>query len=263
MQPSASKLAAFGIIKQEGMSGRQPKQSPKASRPAASSNTENLRPRDARQQLDTILEETPQPSAYSEELPEHKVNDFLSNPEYYSSLAGYALLDLSEQLMAGLAFGVSKVWYKLVIGAEKGYFGIYWYCYTPRQKFVIHCTLAEWDVPEWNETSVTGYYDEGPNLEELKEQFDNCFRTPEVSARLLSWNTLNVHECIPVQCHDPHKWRVILHLRPGDARQQLYDFKADFERIYDVRKNRITRIHYSVDAVCSPNSCWINLEALD
>ena len=266
MQPSASKLAAFGIIKQEGMSGRQPKQSPKASRPAASSNTENLRPRDARQQLDTILEETeetPQPSAYSEELPEHQHNDFLSNPEYYSSLAGYALLDLSEQLMAGLAFGVSKVWYKLVIDAEKGYFGVYWYCYTSRQKFMIHCTLAEWDVPEWNETSVTGYYDEGPNLEELKEQFDNCFRTPEVSARLLSWNTLNVHECIPVQCHDPHKWRVILHLRPGDARQQLYDFKADFERIYDVRKNKIECIHYSVDSVCSPNPGGTNLEALD
>ena len=250
----ARKLPA-SIIKQEGMSGRQPKQSPQASRPAASSNTEKS---------NTILEETPQPSAYSEELPEHKVNDFLSNPEYYSSLAGYALLDLSEQLMAGLAFGVSKVWLKLVIDAEKGYFGIYWYCYTPRQKFVIHCTLAEWDVPEWNETSVTGYYDEGPNLEELKEQFDNCFRTPEVSARLLSWNTLNVHECIPVQCHDHRNgWRVILNLRDGDARQQLYERKADFERIYDVRKNRITHIHYSVDTVCSPNSCWINLEALD
>ena len=241
MQPSASKLPA-SIIKQEGMSGRQPKQSAQASRPAASSNTEKS---------NTILEETPQPSAYTEELPD------------YSSLAGYALLDLSEQLMAGLAFGVSKVWLKLVIDAEKGYFGIYWYCYTPRQKFVIHCTLAEWDVPEWNETSVTGYYDEGHNLEELKEQFDNWARTPEVSARLLSWNTLNVHECIPVQCHDHRNWRVILNLRHGDARQQLYDFKADFERIYDVRKNRITRIHYSVDAVCSPNSCWINLEALD
>ena len=163
--------------------------------------------------------------------------------------------------MAGLAFKVSKVWYKLVIDAEKGYFGVYWYCYTSQQKFTIHCTLAKWDVQAWTETSITGYYDEGPNLEELKKKFDNWVRLPEVGARLLSWKTLNVHECIPVQCHNHHDWKIILQLRQCDDRQQLYSFKTDFERIYDVKMNKKTRLHYSVDAVCSTEAAY--LEALD
>ena len=224
------------------MSGRQPKQSLQASRPAASIT-------DAKS--NALLKEELLPSNYTDEVTD------------YSSLVGYILLDLSSQLMAGLAFEVSKVWYKLDIDATEGYFGVYWYCYTSQQKFTVHCTLAKWDVQEWTATSITGYYNEGPNLEKLKKKFDAWVRLPEVSARLLSWKTLNVHECTPVQCRNHHNWRIILQLRQCADRQQLYGFKADFERIYDVRKNQKTRLHYSVDAVCSTDSPWISLDALD
>ena len=176
---------------------------------------------------------------------------FASMSHVCSYPAPKALLDLSSQLLAGLEFSVSKIWYKLDIDTTEGYFGVYWYCCTSQQKFTVHCTLAKWDVQIWTETSITGYYNDGPNLAELKRKFDDWVRLPEVGLRLLSWKTLNVHECIPVQCHNYHNWRTILHLRQCADQQQLYNFKKDFECIYDVKMNKKTHLHYSVDAVCS------------
>ena len=101
----------------------------------------------------------------------------------------------------------------------------------------------------------------------LKQEFDDWIRLPGKNdrrphaAQLLSWSKLDhVHEGTPIQCNDGYHWRALLFLRKCDEQRFLYDLKKDFERIYDIRDNLKTNIHYSLESVRSIST---RLEVLD
>ena len=115
-----------------------------------------------------------------------------------------------------------------------------------QQKFTLHCTLAKWDACAWA-CSDEWYSHQGPDLNGLKNEFDDWVKTPEVSARLLSWKVLNIHESISTKRRN-NQWRAILKLRKCEGQRVLYDFKLRFETIYELKQlNAKDNIHYSLD----------------
>ena len=103
-----------------------------------------------------------------------------------------------------------------------------------QDKFTLHCALVKWDVHKWIHSDAWNF-NQGPDLPELKRQFDDWVRTPEVSLKLLSWEVLNIHESIPSQRRN-RQWRVILKLRHCRDQQKLYDLIVDLKTcmIWDV-----------------------------
>ena len=180
------------------------------------------------------------------------------------------LVDMVPHLMDGAFFKVHRVWYNLQTHGSQGYFGIYWFCHTQTHKFILHATLAKWKMQPWLDAAVT-FDGRGRDINALKREFDDWLRLPGKynkrphAAQFLAWHRLDhIGESNSIQCKDGFRWRALLHLRQCEEQRFLYDRKMDFERIYDVRENQKSSIHYSLESVrMLDRPCELHLEGMD
>ena len=171
-----------------------------------------------------------------------------SSSSFFNSESGHApesLVRLAEGLKDGMPFVVKKVWFNL--NTSKGYFGIYWFCTTASSHFRLHCTIAEWDVGKWAAKSMVNFNTERVDFNKLKVDFDEWVRDPDISARLLFWEALDVHNLVEKQ-RDISGWRIIMNLRNSEHKKKLYEIRKEFENIYELKDcNDARNIHYSLD----------------
>ena len=184
----------------------------------------------------------------------------LSN-NHESGHAPESLVRLAEGLKAGMplasddccrrahldssSFVVKKVWFNLK--PSEGYFGIYWFCTTASSHFRLHCTIAKWDVEEWAAESMVRFNTERVDFNNLKAAFDKWVRDADISARLLSWQALDVYRSVERK-RDHHGWRIIMEPRDSNHKTKLYDIRKGFENMYEITDCNLARkIHYSLD----------------
>ena len=184
----------------------------------------------------------------------------LSN-NHESGHAPESLVRLAEGLKAGMplasddrcrrdhldssSFVVKKVWFNSK--PSEGYFGIYWFCTTASSHFRLHCTIAKWDVEKWATESMVRFNTERVDFNNLKAAFDKWVRDADISARLLSWQALDVYKSVERK-RDHNGWRIIMEPRPSNHMTKLYDIRKGFENMYEIKDcNDARKIHYSLD----------------
>ena len=137
----------------------------------------------------------------------------------------------------------------------KGYIGVKWFGWIEECGFVMHLSLAKWNVRDWRCRAAFSYAEGIPDMAPIYAVFERW--KLEWCVPFLLICQIESSEVIGAKTYQGG-WRTII--KPGSQpmRNTLYDAKCTLEdRLALAGFNRVTALHFSLDTWWNYYPVWV------
>ena len=171
--------------------------------------------------------------------------------------------DLEQMLFLGAYLGADVEYRVLRIQYDfdfvKGYIGVKWFGWIEECGFVMHLSLAKWNVRDWRCRAAFSYAEGIPDMAPIYAVFERW--KLEWCVPFLQICQIESSEVIGAKTYQDG-WRTII--KPGSQpmRKKLYDAKCTLEDTLALgRFNRVTALHFSLGIWWAYYPAWVKAGA--